>query len=80
MLVSDDRLRRIGWGSVVVVAAMMFSAYNTVSLPPERCTFPDAQFAKTDTMIRVIGGCGVVVAVLTAAVRFISCRSRCTVT
>ena len=80
MLVSDDRLRRIGWGSLIVVTTMMLSAYNSVSPPPERCTFPDAQFAKTDMMIRVIGGCGVVVAVLTAAVRFFSSRSRCKVT
>ena len=79
MLVSDDRLRRIGWGSLVIVTTMMLSAYNSVSLPPERVLFPDAEFAKTDTMIRVIGGCGVVVAVLTAAVRVFT-RSRRTMT
>ena len=80
MFVTDERLRRIGWGSLIVVTALMLTEYNGVSLPPERVLFPDAAFTKTDARIRVIGGCGVVVAVLTAAVRFISCRSRCTVT
>ena len=80
MFLSDDRLRRIGWGSMVVVVTLMCSAYNSVSPPPERCTFPDSEFVKTDMMIRVIGGCGAIVAVLAAAVRFISRRSRFLVT
>ena len=46
MFVTDERLRRIGWGSLIVVTALMLTEYNGVSLPPERVLFPDAAFTK----------------------------------